>query len=194
MSNKTTNIAGVLELPDSTEETPVWIDGSFKAVVTQTRPPEGRKPGKGVLVDPDDASLSIECSFFGKNPCPYDGKVVNFSGAGMKRTDYKGKAQMTAGEKTNLTTFGDAVEPEAGKHMPHSPSPYKAPAPENFNDGMGKIQLMYLHATRHAINIREILITLHDHKMTDDQFQSCVSCIFIEANRKGLSVNPPVLG
>ena len=104
-----------------------------------------------------------------------------------------GVNQVNVNEKTKVDVFQEAI---AGTHMPiKAPAAVAASAPVkqgDFNDEITKIGQVWLHSPRTALMVKELAVLTYQHELTDEQFQSCIASIFIEANRKGLS-NPPVL-
>ena len=171
-----------------------WINGSFKAIVTNPKSPSGKSPGKAVLVDPDNNAVTMDANFWGREPSHLEGKIVSFSGAGMKKTSYKDKPQVNINDKTKVDVF---QEVEAGKHTPiKSPAAIAASQPVkqgDFTEEMNKIGQTWLHALRVALQTKELALITFQHELTEEQFQALVSSIFIEANRKGLGANPPVV-
>jgi hypothetical protein len=188
--SKLTNLNEIADLADK-----AWINGSFKAIVTRAKTGSGKVPGRAVLVDPDNAAITAEsCWWGGRDPSPFEGKIVNFAGAGMSKSTYKEKLQINVNEKAKVDVFQDAIP---GQHMPH-----KAPAVAasvkpavagDFNEEMTKIGQTWLHSLRTALMVKELASLSLQHDLTEDQFQALVSSIFIEANRKGLGANPPPL-
>jgi hypothetical protein len=188
--SKLTSLSEISDLADN-----AWINGSFRAIVTRTKASTGGKtPGRAVLVDPDNAAITTESCWWGRDPSPLEGKLVSFAGAGMKKTSYKDKAQVNVNEKSKIDVFQEAV---AGQHMPHKApaavAASKPPVQGDFNEEMTKIGQTWLHSLRTALMVKELALLSFEYELSPEQFQSCVSSIFIEANRKGLGVNPPKL-
>jgi hypothetical protein len=67
----------------------------------------------------------------------------------------------------------------------------KASVNVNFSEEMGKIQSLYLYSLKLGVDVRDMAKTITNIDMTSDQFQACVSSIFIEANRRGLANHVP---
>lgn len=198
MSNKTTNISAILQMPTSEKS---WVNDSFKAVVTNSRPPKGAAPGRAMLVDPENSSARIQAAFWKRDPSAYEGKIIVVSGAGIKKGDDKnGQPQVSLGEKARVDVFQDTSDGTAGIHKPMAvisvPEAAKPPValnPNAFREEIFKIQLLWLHCYGAALNARELVRMCMEADMTDDQLQSCTASIFIEANRRGLASNPPPL-
>jgi hypothetical protein len=193
--SKTTTLSEIINTPASENS---WVQGSFKAAVTQARPPRGSGPGKALLVDCDNGAITIEASFFDRDPSALEGKIVNFSGAGMKRGEYQGKPQVTIGQKSRVEVFQDTSGGEAGKHMPIvrptvSASTAAVIKPD-FNEELSKIQLMWLHSLNQALIAKETANLTYGYELSKEEFQSCISCIFIEANKKNLSAHVTPVG
>lgn len=200
--SKTTTLSEIINTP--TTETS-WVDGSFKAAVTQTRPPNGKAPGKALLVDCDNGAITLEASFFGRDPSYLEGKIVSFYGAGMKKGDYNGKAQVAIGQKARVEVFQDSSDGVAGKHMPipatvagtYNP-PIAASAAAvikpNFSEELHKIGWMWLHSLNQALIAKETANLTYGYELSKEEFQSCISCIFIEANKKNLAAHVTPVG
>jgi hypothetical protein len=189
--SKTTTLSEIINTPSSESS---WVDGAFKAAVTQTRSPSGKMPGKALLVDCDNGAITLDASFFGRDPSMYEGKIVSFSGAGIKKSDYKGKAQIAIGQKARVEVFQDLSDGVAGKHMPVAPSlPVAASAAAvikpDFSQELHKIGWMWLHSLNQALIAKETAMMTYGYELSKEEFQSCISCIFIEANRKGLAAS-----
>ena len=192
---KITNIAGILaQQPKS------WVDGSFEALVTQAKPPyNGQGSAKCILVDPKDHAQKIEGCFWNVDPVRYEGMIVNFGGAGMKREQYKDKAQISVGEKAKLSivsSAGAAPSPAgtAGIHMPVAQTQIQTQTASvgkiNFNEEIGKITALYQFAYKQAALLKA-MNEMSDTPFSDKQFESCVASIFISAERKGLTNHLP---
>lgn len=188
--SKTTSIAEIISTPTSENS---WVNGSFRAVVSNTKAPNGKMPGRATLTDPENPGISIESTFWQRDPSPFEGKIAQFSGPGMKKGDYKDKPQLAVNAKTRVDVFQDG---EPGKHMPIKPAATASAAPKassgDFNEQMVNIGQTWLHALRTALQVKEMALLSFQYELTDDQFQSCIASIFIEANRKGLGVPPPL--
>lgn len=192
MNNKTTTLAGIIAMPASENS---WVDGSFKCIVTRTKEPSGKMPGKATLVDPDDGSITLDCSFFRRDPSPYEGSIVIFSGPGIKKGEYKGTPQVSVGEKTRVEIFQNlnTSAPARSAAAPVAASALAATKAPDFNAEMGRMQLLYVHSYRSAMNVSELVKTLYQVDFTPEQMQSCVASMFIEANRKNLGAHVPEL-
>jgi hypothetical protein len=191
--NRVTTITQIINMQPNE-----WINGSFKAVVTKTKDPQGKMPGKAVLVDPDNPSSQIEASLFNVYPTRWEGMICSFSKDGMKRTEYKGKPQISMGDKARIDVFqapsgSGSSGGEPGKHMPIAvPQSVIAATKVDFASEMAKIGMMYIHAVAQARNASAVIQAQHGIEMTEAMFQSCVASIFIEANRNGLAKAIPM--
>lgn len=187
--SKLTTLSEISELADNS-----WINGSFQAIVTRAKAPSGKAPGRAVLVDANNAAITAESCWWGRDPSPLEGKMVNFAGAGLKKTSYKDKPQVNVNDKSKVDVFQEAVP---GQHMPHKApaavAASKPPVQGDFSEEMTKIGQLWLHSLRTALMAKEMALLSFEYELTAEQFQSCVSSIFIEANRKGLGANPPKL-
>ena len=181
--SKQTSLSAIIAMP-STEDS--WVDGSFTAKVTQTKSPNGKAPGRAMLIDPENPAISLSASFFGRDPSFYEGKIVSFGGPGMKKSDYQGKPQISVGQKSHVNIFQDTTEPEAGKHMPAAAA--VAPAkPVNFDAEMTKLGMYWTQCLKQALVVQATAKLALNHDMTPDQLQSCIASLFIEGNRRGLT-------
>jgi hypothetical protein len=193
--SKTTTLSEIINTPTSENS---WVDGAFKAAVTQTRPPNGKVPGKALLVDCDNGAITLSASFFGRDPSSLEGKIVHFSGDGIKKGEYLGKAQVAIDKKARVEVFQDTSGGEAGKHMPIvrptvSASTAAVIKPD-FNEELSKIQLMWLHSLNQALIAKETANLTYGYELSKEEFQSCISCIFIEANKKNLAAHVTPIG
>jgi hypothetical protein len=155
-------------------------------------------PGKALLVDCDNGAITIDASFFGRDPSYLEGKIVSFSGAGMKKGDYKGKAQVAIGQKARVEVFQDSSDGEAGKHMPIVRPPVAASTAAvikpDFNEELTKIGFLWLHSLNQALIAKETANLVYGYELSKEEFQSCISCIFIEANKKNLGAHVTPVG
>jgi hypothetical protein len=196
--SKTTTLSEIINTPTSENS---WVDGAFKAAVTQTRSPSGKIPGKALLVDCDNGAITLDASFFDRDPSMYEGKIVSFGGSaiksGIKKGDFKGKAQITIYQKARVEVFQDLSDGVAGKHMPVAAPKVNLPiaasaaaiVKPDFNEELHKIGWMWLHSLKQALIAKETAHLTYGYELSKEEFQSCISCIFIEANRKGLAAS-----
>jgi len=193
MSNKETNIKEIIALQPNG-----WVNGSFNALVTSAiAAKQAGMSAKATLVDPNDHSIKIEGCFWNVDPVRYDGMVVNFGGAGMKRAEYKGKPQVSVGEKAKLSIVsaaGGTISPAgtAGVHMPSAPSPtYNTVNTKlNCNEELGKLSALYQLAYKQAVLLKN-MNEMTDNPFSEKQFESCVASIYISGERKGLANHLP---
>jgi hypothetical protein len=93
---------------------------SFSAQVTGSKALE-TKTGKAMYVaSAHDGNLSIDLTSFDIDFRPYEGQMVQFSGKGIKRDEYNGKAKLMIGR-------GVVVKTSTGGSAAPSTTPAKAP-------------------------------------------------------------------
>lgn len=190
MNNKSVSLSEILGMSAGSKENPSYINGSFKAVVSDCR--DGDKVSTCRLVDPDNANVSIVGKLWGRNASRYEGMIVLFSGAGMRRGEYKGVPEVSVGDKAKVDIFQN-LNGDAGLHKPATPSAPKPPvmANINFHEELGKLGSLYTYCLKEGLKVREMAKMATNHDMTPEQFQACVSALFIESNKKSLSAFLP---
>ena len=188
MNNKSTSVSEIIGMTPGDKENPSYINGSFKAVVSNCR--DGDKVSTCTLSDPDNSNVSITGKLWGRNASRYEGMIVLFSGAGMRRGEYKGTAEVSIGDKAKVDVFQN-LNGDAGMHKPAAAAKPAAMANLNFHEELTKIGSLYTYCMKEGMKVREMVELATNHTMTPEQFQACVSSIFIEANRKSLSAFLP---
>lgn len=176
-----------------------WVNGFFHAVVRNAKPRQGNKPSKADLCDPDSPNIKVAAAWFGGDLSDFEGATCIFDGKGMKVKSYKGKAELNIGKDAlvNLLTAapkGAAPAPAAdggGATPPRTP-PKDTPKVDPtvyFHRELAKMSLGYLHCLQYAQDIQ----TKTPGGMPPEQFQACVSSLFIEGNKQGLFAKVPKL-
>lgn len=92
----------------------VWVNGPFQAIVTDVKLSDGKGPNKAKLVQPSDPDIKINGIFWKVDPSDYEGKLCEFSGKGMRRTEFKPKQgktmqQVEINDKTEIEVTGEAA-------------------------------------------------------------------------------------
>lgn len=180
-----------------------WVNGEFLAVIRNATAAQGKKPSKADLCDPDSPNIKIVGVWFGGDFCRLEGATCLFGGQGMKAKTYKGKAELTIGDKATVNV--ETAAP-AGAARPASPAPAadtKRTAPghaatpqeaaKHFHLRMKKTALLWLHAEQYAEDAWRKLPTGSPARSSDGLFQSLVSSLFITAKDHGLLEAPPAL-
>lgn len=100
----------VLEMAPGENGEKVYINDEFEAIVTDSKERTSKKGSKFWvcnLVDPHNASIKLETSFF-RNPGQYVDKVCYFSGTGMTREQYGQTPKVGLGRDTKIQIMGKA--------------------------------------------------------------------------------------
>lgn len=208
MSDKTT-VAEVVRAANSADEKEgAWVDGSLELCIRSAKPKNGKAPSKATGYDPNTGE-EIGVASFGVNLVTLEGRRVRIDGKGNKAKKYNGAVEVTVGKNGTIDDIGAADShrpaPAANERAPRDDSrggggnpPPKDPPPDTkpkvdpttyFHRELSKLSLGYLHCLQYAqdIAVRNPL------KMTDDQFQACVSSLFIQGNKDGLFAKVPKL-
>lgn len=180
-----------------------YINGELHVVVKSARPPEGKRPSKATVFDPESGQ-EAKLAYFAASLVNYEGKVISISGKGNKAKTYKGDVEISIGKNGILAVVGDyastsgrptgsAAAPAASTPPPRNEPPPKLTPSENatrFHKRMKTIALGYLHAFQYA---RDVVARLESGglKVELEQFQAMTSSIFIKADRDGLFDSPP---
>lgn len=187
-------VAEVYEMSPGDAENATWINpGMIATVIKMTRIETGKLRWPCQLVDPDGTSASLEMTIFAA-PKFREGDVIEISGKGFRRTEYNGKAQVAVGKETEIHIIGKA--PAAGHAPAHPPAGGHGPAPaerpgdvSEFHRTFKRMALMYCHAMDYADKIAE-----RTPFAGDEQYQACVSTLFIEGARRNLIDIVPARG
>ena len=88
-----------------------YFSGSFQAAVSECKSintKTGKTFFKATLTE---GGVEASAMSFSRDLSPWQGKVVKFTGMGMKRADdYQGKAQVTVGDKSILSVVGEVTQ------------------------------------------------------------------------------------
>lgn len=201
-------VAEVLKLTPGDEQNATWINPGFIAYVKQVTTTAAKKSGKPMhictLCDPD-GSYELGMTLFTPTIPFGEGDTIEVAGKGLRRTAYNGLAQATPGRETEIHVV----------QAPHHAAPArKAPTPASRDDSRGgnpepaaehagddrsvafhqKMAAnanLYLQCLSYARKIDATLKGAGKPEMAPDHFQTCVSTLFITADRAGMSVAPP---
>ena len=186
--SKQTTISQILEMQPNEKS---WVNGDFKAVVRNATSPRGKGPGRAMLSDPENATVSIEGVFWGLDPSRFEGMIVLIGGKGIKRAaDPKTNNNIVSiSEKATINVFQNTANNngEVGLHRPVQ----AVISTVDFHAELAKIQSLYMYSIKKASETREAVKLSMNLDMSPEQFQACTSAIFIEANRKGLAAHIP---
>jgi hypothetical protein len=126
------SIAEVYEMTAGDKENPVWINNPVKGVV-RTMNEKKMKTGKPfwacILAD-EVGSATCEVSFFAK-PQFSEGDLIELSGQGMRRTEYKGTAQIAISEKTQIHRLGGSAHHQEQKQAAAEGKPSVSGEPQH---------------------------------------------------------------
>lgn len=119
-----------------------WIDGSFEAVVRNTeRKTSQRGPyTKCTLVDPHNERIFIDCMGDG-DLARYEGRLVRFSGKGMKRTAYKDTPQVGISDKATIEELGRAADTRGDSRDTRDTRSDSEGSPSTAPDGVPAYQI-----------------------------------------------------
>lgn len=104
-------VGQVLELAPGDKQNATWINPGF---VGQIESIESFTSNKGDrffnvgVVDPDNANIAIG-TLLSNDPKFKEGDIVEFSGKGLRRTEYKNKAQFSTGRDTDIIVTRSGV-------------------------------------------------------------------------------------
>ncbi len=188
MSDKTTTLADVCRAANAEG---VWAD-TFDCVVNRADPRNGNKPSKADVYDPANGTQA-KLAWFGGDLTQYQGKVIRIGGKGNKAKLYNGATEISVGKNGTITPMGEASQQNAPKTTtPPTGGAGNPPPPPNdrpkvdpvtfFHREMSKQSLGYLHCLQYAQDIHARAKV----EITPEQFQACVSSLYIEGNKRGL--------
>lgn len=205
--SKTTTLAAIIaaaheEARSKDKPEGVWVD-ELDLAVKRSTPAEGTRPSKASAYDPTNGQEAT-IAWFGGDLARYENKIVRIGGKGNKAKIYKGNLEISIGKNGTLQMIGEASAPKT-THAPEgaprddsrgggggNPPPAAAPKVDPstyFHREMAKLSLGYLHAFQYALDVRAKL----KHEMTPEQFQACVSTVYISADKRGLFGKVPKL-
>lgn len=200
MSEIMLSVAQVLALAPGDDKNASWINPGFTAFVSRLEEKTSQKGKKyyPCTLRAVNGEQTIEASFFAA-PAFKEGDVVEFSGKGLRRTEYNGNAQVSTGKETAIRVLPGAPRqappPQTNNRRAEDPAPPgdDNPAAEGtiFHNGMKKNALLWIHCWRYAGRIQEKLGVVFQ----PEQNQALVSTLFIESCKQGLrSCVPPLAG
>lgn len=111
------SVAEVFELQPGTEEDPTWVNPGMLATVAKivnTKVKQGRMEGRTMnICTLRDTVGSAEISMTLFQAAKFkEGDVIELSGGGIRRTEYKGMAQVTMGKNSQVHLVGKGVHHE----------------------------------------------------------------------------------
>lgn len=190
-------------IAQATEEG-TWVNAPFEVVVHQAKPKNGKAPSKADIYQLGARGVQATLVSFDRSLVDYTGSRLRIAPKGIKAKMYKGAVEITVGKDTGLTVQGDAPvdnsapPPQGAQREPaktaaaqdRPPANRTTEDPENtYHKGMKKLSLGWLHAYQYGCDISVKV----KGGLPPEQFQACVSSIFIEANKQGLNFTAPKL-
>lgn len=204
------SVQQVCALAPGDEQNASWINPGFAGVVNQITKRQS-KAGKSFwvcVIGDVNAPDMVEMSLF-TAPKFSEGDLIDVHGKGLRRTEYNGKPQVAVGKETQIDVSGGRqpaayAPPTAAKSnsRPFNDSRGSDSHPDleaagkcanGFHPMMQAHSLLYLHCLAYARKINTTLKADGHPVMSEGQFQACVSTLYINADRAGLSLNPPPL-
>lgn len=168
----------------------VWAD-TFDCVVNRAEPRNGNKPSKADVYDAVNGTQA-KLGWFAGDLTQYQGKVIRIGGKWNKAKLYNGNVEINVGKNGTIAPMGNATgqapktdAPAGGGNQPPPPRTGDTPKVDPvtfFHREMSKQALGYLHCLQYAQDIQNKT----PGGMPPDQFQACVSSIYIEGNKRGL--------
>lgn len=127
---KTLTVFDVLSIEPGDKDNTVWINDEFEAVISNVKEAKGNGPATATAGQASAPNNKITVNFWKVDPSEFDGKLVKFSGKGMKRSVYKNKfnkttQQVDVSDKTDIEVIGEAADSKGG--MP----PERSEPPDN---------------------------------------------------------------
>ncbi len=184
MNDRTTTLSDVCRIATEAGE---WAD-QFDAIVKRGEAPQGNKPSKASCYDPANGK-DAKLAWFGGDLRDYEGKTVRIGGKGNKAKLYKGNVEISIGKNGTITVIADAPAGTPPAQTGNAPTSQPPPAQKQrvdpttyFHREMQKLTLGYVHSFQYALDVQARMKT----PMPQEQFQACVSSLFIEGNKHGL--------
>lgn len=172
MSNNTTTIGQITELPPGDSNNPAWINEDFEAIITNVKEAK-TKSGKAyytaTLQDPHSTNITLDATFWLSGIPAKQGKVCHFSGQGMKLEEYKGNLKLTIGDKAKINVVGGA--PARSAAPAQRPAPAAGSKPASAQGGSSIFGATVGMAINQAIGIiKDTLpeVTLDNYYLTTD--------------------------
>lgn len=170
---------------------------AFEGVVRNAQPGQGDKPSKATLSDPKNPAITVNAARYGGSFVGLEGSVIRCVGKSIKAKLYKGKVDLTLGDKATITVVGTAPAaaaapqsaPQGDSNRPPAQQPVGDPE-AHFHKEMGKSALLWLHSFQY---MRDVSAKIDSPALSPDLFQAGVSSLFIEGNRRGLGNKVPKL-
>lgn len=191
-SNPPLSVAQLLEIVPSEDS---WVNDGFTAVVRAIKPPpanDAKKFWKCTLADTTGSATISMTVFFA--PKFSEGDQIDVVGQGIKRKEYNGTAEVSVGQKSEIHIVGRAVRnQEPGTASPAAAGAEAQPKGD-FHKVMKRQALLYLHCLDYARQVDAKNKAVTGTHLVPDLFQACVSSLFIEANRQGISGMVPAFG
>ncbi len=128
------SIAEVVEIPAGDEENASWINPGFTGIVAELKSTKTKagKPMWNCVIRDTTGSATIDMTIF-ESPRFKQGDQINVHGKGLRRTEYKGKAQAAMGRNTMIQVVMSSVhhEEQTARAQNHAPALDGSPQPIN---------------------------------------------------------------
>lgn len=200
------------ELSPGTKDTPVWVNGLVGVVTNIQETRAGAADIWKVTLQNEGGGRSITAIFW--DPPRFDtGDVIEISGNGARRAEFKGEQQVSL-SRNNLVNVLRSAGPNSDRLPPANRAPRDdsrggggdpdadrrgdvasmdedADRATAFHQKMGAFANLYLQCLNYARRIDTTLKTAGKKEMIPEHFQTCVHTLFIAAEDRGLGVAPP---
>lgn len=104
------SVAEVFEMQAGDEQNATWINPGFTAVVENVKSTKTQKGQTMNICTLQDQTGSARISMTVFGPVKFsEGNVIEVSGQGLRRTEYKGLAQVSLGKATEVHVIGASV-------------------------------------------------------------------------------------
>ncbi len=193
MNDRTTTLSDVCRIATEAGE---WAD-QFDCIVKRGEGPNGNKPSKASCYDPANGK-DARLAWFGGDLRDYEGKTIRIGGKGNKAKLYKGNVEISIGKNGTIAVIAEApagsapapsTTPPAGQNTPPPAQKQRVDPTTYFHREMQKLTLGYAHSYQYALDVQARI----PKAMPPEQFQACVSSIFIEGNKHGIFAAVPKL-
>ena len=147
-------VGEALELPPGTQDKASWINPGFSGLVELVESfnaNSGKTFYNVTVVDPDNNSIAIH-ALFPTPPKFNEGQIVEFSGKGLRRQEYKGKPQFAVSAGTEIHVLGNAPGRQSNPPPAHQQAPAQRPAGSPAPAGTGAQPLVFGATVGMAIN------------------------------------------
>lgn len=142
-NGKPMTVGELLAMPAGDKQNASWVNYPFEGTVTAIRagrdnPKTGkRSPDELTLADPADHRVAITVTLFGRDGSAFDGRTIRVSGKGISRGEYKGKPQVSVGDKAEIEILGSAQQaPQNASEPPRASGQPQEPKSSSTGSGI----------------------------------------------------------